>query len=63
MTVTALYNVYGQTIGKRQTFGFVPAACPAMATRCAAYAGPLGAGYPVYRLRVRARMPAIFGEG
>ena len=63
MTITALFNVYGHTPGRRQLFGFVPDACSFMATRCAAYAGPLGLGYPVYRLRVRARMPAIFGEG
>lgn len=63
MTATGLYNVYGDTPGRRQRFGFVPDACPVMATLCAAYAGPLGAGYPVYRLRVRARMPAVFGEG
>lgn len=58
--VTCLYNVYGHTPGVRQRFGFVPDACPTMATRCAAYAGPLGLGYPVYCLRVRARMPAAF---
>jgi hypothetical protein len=61
--LATLFNVYGDTIGKRQRFGFVPGACPVMATRLAAYAGPLGVGYPVYRLRVRARMPAVFGEG
>lgn len=60
--MTALYNVYGDTPGQRQRFGFVMDACPTMATRCAAYAGSLGLGYPVYRLRIRARLPAILGK-